>query len=348
MPARDRDVRPRVTDDVDEMRLRLALLTTQTKLLRVRHLMRKYDPNQPRVPAGQGGGGQWSPAGGGSGGSDTSGSQTQERTLLDGGGEVLTLRIRSRRDAGDEQHRVITPDGDSRLFENSGDTQTIRDGQSGEILSRGTFLGASAPPDATVQPVLLPFVVAPAVAATLEAAAFLFIYLRAREPRFGKAPGTTALRYDFATDTDKKYPLIWVGPVDQATLNQTCPLNREVQAVTNEAAKRLRALNPSLDNTRLGNLIHYDIARTFKSLNYSGVHVELSLDRSGIDAHYGKKDSVRLDLFELTPDNMVCIYDYKTGREELTPTRALLLNRIAKTRFPGSKGIIMMQVRPEI
>ncbi|WP_157085613.1 hypothetical protein [Methylobacterium sp. Leaf99] len=344
MPVRNRDFRLRTTDGRDEMRLRLALLTTETKLLRVRHLMRKYDPNQPRVPAGQGGGGQWSPAGGG----NDSSSQTQQRTLLDGGGEVLTLRIRSGRNEGDEQHRVITPDGDSRLFENSGDTQTVRDGQTGEVLSRGTFLGASAPPEATVQPVFLPFVVVPAVAATLEAAAFLFIYLRAREPRFGKAPGTTALRYDFETDVDKKYPLIWVGPVSQTTLNQACPLNREVQAVTNEAAKRLRALNPHLDNTRLGNLIHYDIARTFKNLNYLGVHVELSLDRSGIDAHYGKKDSVRLDLFELTPDNKVCIYDYKTGRDELTPTRALLLTRIAKTRFPESEGIIMIQVRPEI
>lgn len=343
MPVRNRDFRLRTTDGRDEMRLRLALLTTETKLLRVRHLMRKYDPNQPRVPAGQGGGGQWSPAGGG----NDSSSQTQQRTLLDGGGEVLTLRIRSGRNEGDEQHRVITPDGDSRLFENSGDTQTVRDGQTGEILSRGTFLGASAPPEATVQPVFLPFVVVPAVAATLEAAAFLFIYLRAREPRFGKAPGTTALRYDFETDVDKKYPLIWVGPVSQTTLNQACPLNRKVQAVTNEAAKRLRALNPHLDNTRLGNLIHYDIARTFNNLNYLGVHVELSLDRSGGKAHYGKKDTVRLDLFELTPDNMVCIYDYKTGNEELTPTRALLLTRIAKARFPQSKGIIMIQVKPE-
>ena len=184
MPAHDRAPRPRTTDDVDEMRLRLALLTTQTKLLRVRHKMRKYDPNQPRVPAGQGDGGQWSPSGGGSG----SPSQTQRRTLLDGGGEVLTVRIRSGRDTGDEQHRVIIPDGDSRLFENSGDIQTIRDGQSGEVLSRGTFAASGTPPEATIRPVFLPavpFVVAPTVAKTLEAATLLFIYLRARGPRFG-------------------------------------------------------------------------------------------------------------------------------------------------------------------
>jgi hypothetical protein len=155
----------------------------------------------------------------------------QRRTLLDGGGEVLTLRIRSRRGEDDEQHRVITPDGDSRLFENDGDVQTIRDGQSGEVLSQGTFAGSGTPPEATIRPVFLPavpFVVAPVVATTLEAAALLFTYLRARGPRFGKAPGTTALRYEFEIDKDKKYPLIWVGPVDQTTLNQACPLNREV------------------------------------------------------------------------------------------------------------------------
>ncbi|MCJ2082869.1 hypothetical protein [Methylobacterium sp. J-090] len=325
------------------MRLRLALLTTETKLLRVRHLMRKYDPNQPRVPAGQGGGGQWSPPGGGNG----SPGQIQQRTLLDGGGEVLTLRIRSRRDAGDEQHRVITPGGDSRLFENSGDTQTIRDGQSGEILSRGTFLGAGAPLDATVQPVFLPFVVVPAVAATLEAAAFLFTYLAAHGPSFGKAPGTTALRYDFATDVDKKYPLIWVGPVSQTMLNQACPLNREVQAVVNEAAKRLRALYPHLDNTRLGNLIHYDVAATFRKLGYPNVKVELSLDTSGFEIRYGAPRSVRLDLYELTPEDMVCTYDHKTGEAELDPERALRLARTAKKHFPQARGVIMIQIKPQ-
>ncbi|WP_156630205.1 hypothetical protein [Methylobacterium sp. Leaf112] len=158
--------------------------------------MRKYDPNQPRVPAGQGGGGQWSPSGGG-GGAPT---QTQQRTLLDGGGEVLSIRVRSGRGDWDEQHRVITPDGESRLFETEGDVQTIRDGQTGEVLSRATFAGSGTPPEATIRPVFLPvvpFVVAPAVAATLEASAFLFAYLAARGPSFGKAPGTTAMRYHF-------------------------------------------------------------------------------------------------------------------------------------------------------
>ena len=329
------------------MGLRLALLTTETKLLRVRRLMRKYDPDQPRVPAGQGGGGQWSPAGGGHG----SPGQTQERTLLEGGGEVLTLRIRSGRDAGDEQHRVVTPDGDSRLFENAGDTQTIRDGQSGEILSRGTFAGAGTPPDATIRPVLLPavpFVVAPVVATTLEVAALLFTYLRAREPRFGKAPGTTALRYDFELDAKKKFPLIWVGPVNQTTLNQACPLNREVQAVTNEAAKRLKALNPLLDATSLGNLIHYDIAETFRKFGYPNVRIELSLDRSNGPATYGAKNSVRLDLYELSPNNKVCVYDYKTGKRGLSATRALILAGAAKFYYPHSDGIIIIQVRPEV
>jgi hypothetical protein len=343
MVARDRNRPSRTTDELDEIRLRLALLTTETKLLRVRHLMRKYDPNQPRVPAGQGGGGQWSPSVGASG----SPTQTQQRTLLDGGGEVLTLRIRSGRDAGDEQHRVITPDGDSRLFENSKDVQTIRDGQSGEVLSRGTFTGSGTPPEATIRPVFLPLVAAPAVATTLEAAALLFTYLLARGPSFGKAPGTTALRYDFEPDAGKKFPLIWVGPIHQTTLNQACPLNEEVQSVTNEAAKRLRALNPKLDNARLGNLIHYDIANTFDRLNYPNVRVELSLDSVGKETGYGENNSVRLDLYELSPSNKVCVYDYKTGSKGLGGSRAMRLARTAKYHYPQSDGIIVIQVRPE-
>ena len=186
------------TTETRSLRLLLAVLRTETKLVRLRRaLSRKYSPDQPRAPAGQSDGGRWV-SDGGAGGISTDrsgggrwasldatdpGSEAPQRTLLDGGGEVLTLRIRSGRGDCDEQHTVVTPDGESRLFENSGDIQTIRDGQSGEVLSRSTFADEGTASDATVQPAFLPaavpFVVAPALAATIEAGALLFTYLRA-------------------------------------------------------------------------------------------------------------------------------------------------------------------------
>lgn len=354
----------RNTAEVRDLRLLLAVLRTETKLVRLRRaLSQKYDMDQPRAPAGQSDGGRWV-SGGGTGGVSADRSQggrrasldaadrfaeAPQRTLLDSGGEILTLRIRSGRGDWDEQHTVVTPDGDSRVFDNAGESQTIRDGQTGEVLSHSAFAMDRAAYDATVQPAFLPaaLVVAPAVAATLEAAAMLLTVLAARSAGLGNEPGSIALRYDFEPDEDKKFPVVWVGPVDQRILDQFCPHSEEVQAVTDEATRRLTAANPNLDKTRLGSLIHLDIGKTFKARGYPEIKVEYSLDRaSGKPARYGAGDSVRLDLYELAPDQMVCVYDPKTGKEGLRPERAVDLARIAKRNFPTSRGIIMIQVRP--
>lgn len=326
--------------EVRDLRLLLAVLRTETKLVRLRRaLSRKYSPDQPRAPAGQNDGGRWV-SGGGAGGNpadqswdggraslDAADPETEapKRTLLDGGGEVLTLRIRSGRGDWDEQHTVVTPDGDSRVFENNGDIQTIRDGQTDEVLSRSTFATAGSVPEATLQPAFAPAVPL-AVATTIEAGALLFTYLLMRPDTFGRQPGRTAFRYDFQADQKNRLPSVWVGRVDQTTLNDYCPLNPEVQEVTDEATRRLKALNPHLTEPVLGSLIHYDIGGTFKARNYPNVRVEYSIDRTyGTRADYGEQNSVRLDLYEYTPSHMVCVYDYKTGRRGLSATRALLL-----------------------
>ena len=352
--------------EAETLRRQLAILATETKLIRLQQsLNRKYDPAQPRAPAGQSDGGRWV-SDGGVGGSrltdrpstgqtlrssidngSTSGRSTREETVTNNGARILSLRIRSGRGEWDDQHAVVTPDGESRIFENSGDVQTIRDGASGEVLSRGAFALSESQSQPTIQQVFLPaFVVAPAVKVTLEAAALLFTYLEARRPGFGKAPGRTALRYDFDPDPDKKLPLIWVGPVDQTTLDQACPRNAEVQAVTDEATKRLTALNPLLTRQQLGTMIHVDIAHTFIARAYPDVRVEFSISSTGDEADYGEKGSARLDLFELSPNQTVCVYDYKTGSAGLSSKRALFLARSAKKFWPQSNGIIIIQVRP--
>lgn len=234
-----------------DLRLLLAVLRTETKLVRLRRsLSRKDSPDQPRASAGQSDSGRWTSDGGSGGGRQAgpdapiSGETTEHRTMLDGG-EVLTLRIRSGRDEWDEHHTVVTPDGDSRIFENSGETQTIRDGQTGEILSRSTFATDGTAPEATVRPAFLPALpfVAPALAATLEAGAMLLTVLAARSAGLGKERGSIALRYDFEPDEGEKYSKVWVGPVDLSTLHQFCPHSEEVQAVTDEATRRLTAAN---------------------------------------------------------------------------------------------------------
>jgi hypothetical protein len=175
----------------------------------------------------------------------------------------------------------------------------------------------------------------------------LLTVLAARSAGLGKQTGSIALRYEFEPDDTRKYSKVWVGPVDLSILHQFCPHSEEVQAVTDEATRRLTAANPNLGKTRLGSLIHRDIEKTFKARNYSEIRTEYSLDKiSGDIAPYSARNSARLDIYELAPDQMVCVYDPKTSEEGLSFDRALVLATTAKRHFPTSRGIIMIQVRP--
>jgi hypothetical protein len=70
------------------------------------------------------------------------------------------------------------------------------------------------------------------------------------------------------------------------------------------------------------------------------------LDGVGKVTPYGARGSVRLDLYEKTPVETVCVYDYKTGDAEFSAIRALTLARRAKEYYPQATSIVMVQVKP--
>src|ERR1700709_1457896 len=123
----------RHAQDVAALRTELAGLAVGVKLILLeRVLSRKYRLDQPLAPAGQSDGGRWLPEG--TGGETQAQAQTEDAVLEDGS-RVLSVRIRAKPHTDwDEQHTVIGPDGTRTVFENSGLTQTIRDGDSDEII----------------------------------------------------------------------------------------------------------------------------------------------------------------------------------------------------------------------
>ena len=56
---------------LQQMRCDLAALNVELKLCKLIHVLRKYSPSQPRVPAGQPEGGQWTTGSGGGGADDS-------------------------------------------------------------------------------------------------------------------------------------------------------------------------------------------------------------------------------------------------------------------------------------
>jgi len=61
---------------------------------------------------------------------------------------------------------------------------------------------------------------------------------------------------------------------------------------------------------------------------------------------YGAKGSIRVDVFERVGDGTVCVYEIKTGKEELAYTRMREIARRVLKRYPDTTQIIVTEVRP--
>ncbi len=203
---------PQAHSEAIVLRHLLAGLALETKLIRLqRQLQAKNWETQPRAPAGQPNGGEWVPTPIGAQWASLqedrpSGPSPQDpppqSTTLEDGTRVLSIRVHAGRKPFDEQHIVTAPDGESRVFETSGETQTIRDGKTGEVLSRTTFTPTGLVAEPIVQQAFapaLPLIAAPVIA-TFELGLQLLTYLSAREDGYGTVLGLTAQEYEFGDE----------------------------------------------------------------------------------------------------------------------------------------------------
>ncbi|CAO4143413.1 hypothetical protein LPLAFNJD_LOCUS1432 [Methylorubrum aminovorans] len=314
-----------------------------------RILRRKFSDDQPRAPAGQPDGGQWVPSGGGQdvGGqsNDTDGDVAhREQTVLDDGTRVLSLRIRAGRRHYDAQDIVTAPDGQSRIFETSGLTQTIRDGETGAVLGRSTFTAAGAEPEAFAQPAFLP--AAPVAIATVELALALYAVRSGQNDPYSRTVLGLSAQEFLPNPQGITAPAIWVGPISPSALDAACQHNGQVEAMTNRIARQVRAIGLYRTSQFYANRVHFEIDQHVKVSVNPNFKSEISFDAGPGVATYGTPGSVRLDLLERSVPQTTCIYDYKTGNAKLTLERALTLATMSNKHFPGTIRIIVTQVKP--
>jgi len=255
------------------LRRRLVSLKAQTRLLR-HELARKYNPDQPRVPAGNTGGGQWTSGGGGATptgtdvlsdlGSafsttlnfgdvvpDTSGEESwafyqdatrpdgslAERAVVNRDGSTIHSEYAEagKRSDWDERHTVTSPEGGKATFETSDRTQTIRDGgPDGEIVSRSTWTERGPEREATVQQVFAQEGVRRAVSA---AGTILFGWLSPSDDTDGQRTVMGFVPRDYQPGKSGPMDLAFVGNLTAEEAKKACDMLSTVQKLTNEAAE---------------------------------------------------------------------------------------------------------------
>ena len=346
----------------------------------------RYDPNQPRVPAGQSTGGQWTDAGSNAGADparkfvrDTTGEKPWNfffNTFRPDGSlaeQVVFNRDRTRivsefnapggAEDWDERHTVTTPDGGKFTFETRGDTQTIYDSD-GRPISSAVWTNDGAEPLSLVRPAFVPLVAAPVVGlgagvgtgevtvGSIIAGLALYTWLSRRNGPDGTAVfAFKASGYRKTEDEQGKVEAAWVGRLTREQVKDACKKLDDVQNRTDEAVAEVRTEGKYDGPADFGTKVHKRIADgiNLDPENKPNYIAEVSLAKSKMaaDPHYGQRDTVRIDVLENLPDiSTVCVYDPKTGDRGLSLPRMKELAQTVLTKFPNTQYIIVTEVRP--
>lgn len=360
-------------------RLRLLRLRDELCLIRRDHFHRKYNPNQPRVPSGNAGGGQWTSGAGGGGGSsspadplspdgssldaDTGWSSLGEgwnedgsifeQAVTDGRGTTIQSEYAASRAAGfDERQTVIDRDGNKTSFETTGNVQSIYDGgPDGNLAARTIWTQSGPEPDATIQPAFAPLLAAPTV---LLGGAILFNWQSPSNGIDGQQAvmGFNGREYQPGEGTSGKLDLSFSGRITEEQAELTCRRLPDVRKLADRAANAAGSPDLYPSRTVYGTDVHTRFAQYVNDLNDFRFRAERSFLKEqieGVDSQkvpYGYPRSIRVDAYEYRDDGTLCVYDLKTGKAGLADRRADILANAIKLGFNSVRRVIVMEVRP--
>jgi hypothetical protein len=326
-----------------------------------RHFRRGFDPNQPRVPAGNSDGGQWTRMGGDAAryrevirdwtgmqpwaavvnNYQNDGSIFQQAVVNRDGSTIRSEFSReSAADGWNEQHSVVLPGGHAVVFDN-GLINEIHNGREAEATVQQAYLAPPAPHPLTM---------------ALAAAATLYTWLSTGNGADGQAvlayPATV-----YHPDERNLLGRTWVGRLSENELSGVCPRLPQVQEFTDQAASSVNRLSYSTPKT-YGTAVHTLLRHDIEALGHPNLRAEVSLLKTlqetgemsrplaDQETYYGRRGSIRIDVLEYVGNGTVCVYDIKTGSTGLIPGRISEIARTVYLRFPMALRIVVTEMRP--
>jgi hypothetical protein len=352
---------------LEEARRNLAGLRADLYLVRCRLALKAgFNPNQPRVPAGNPDGGQWTRVdaswGRGSirrptGGDRSTGKAwklvaTSRRpdgtlaaqTAVNRDGTTIRSEFSATPTAAGwtDRYTVSLPSGNILTVQNLGRTQQIVDRQ-GRLLQETVWSARGPEPSATVQPAFLLAIPSRAEARALaELGLKLYDWLSTLN-----GPDQQAV-ISFGARGYVPNPILnleYVGPLSIDAVRAACPRFDEVQARTDAAVDAVRSTGADLTQAAFGTAVHLDLKHQIDSLDDPSFWAEVSVLKT-LSETYGRQDSIRVDVLEDIGNGTVCVYDIKTGTRGLSFARATEIAEKVFTVFPTARRIIIIETRP--
>lgn len=297
------------------MRRALTGLSVDLALIRLGRVLSrstKYDASQPRLPAGQPGGGQW--AGGNSSGTGNGANEadadgpnaqidapqsTPALQTTPQGSDGWREQVRARHADGTvaseialnadgtaiasdydptgakgwtDRHIVRLPDGEIVAFENAGLAQTIRDGD-GNIVSSSVW-GPEGPEQQARVEEAFSDPKRLAVRKVIEAGMSLFTFMSTRN-RNGEQAVLAFTARDYKPGEEDASKLEYVGALSKDEVTNGCPRLPEVQARADDAARGID--RNGMSPTAYGTAVHLRMKDGIDRLEDPNFRAERSL-----------------------------------------------------------------------
>jgi hypothetical protein len=289
-----------------------------------------YDPQQPRVPAGNAKGGQWTSKVGG-------GAQT-----VNSPEEIDKEIARLMRDPEALRHEWAGMHGFGPGHpEPSARTDT---GRTDAMIARG---GTEQLQLAQFSPTL-PIRPGHPIVMVLS----LFAALSARNTPDRRAIFEFNAR-EFLRDPTSERAQPNVSVLNREEVENVCRKLEDVQRRTDRIADAVtmenRRTGLPMSRSQIGSAVHVRLKGEIDSLGNPNYRAEVSYWKNDEDPRYGRKDSIRIDVLENVGNGLVCVYDVKTGlsrRSGLSPRRMQEIAEHVLKAYPHVQRIVITEVRP--
>lgn len=296
----------------------------RAELLEYQHLCRKYDPDQPRAPAGTSGGGQWvSEGGSGSAVADKQPPKDQETTTFQGIAATASSAVHEAQKIGGKIGRELP-------------------------IRKLPLIGSAV--------TLLSALKEPAIEYPVEEALRLYnAIVAAGDPHTIAIVSARARQYVKGESEER----LWASVLqaDMETVKQYCPRYLDVQNIANDVAATMGPIAQYGSQQNYGNQFHLLAAGEVQKRWQGQLLPELFMmaPLAGASDEYYKvgvgtreTDSIGLDVYERVDDETACIYDFKTGARRLRTRRMNDFSYSSAKTFPKVKRFFVIEIRPSV
>jgi hypothetical protein len=177
---------------------------------------------------------------------------------------------------------------------------------------------------------------------TIEAGLALYTWMSARNSYDQQAIIAIRAR-EYLRNEGEPIKVEDVRVLNRNEVKSICERFKLTQRLVNEAAAEVRAEGKNLPPAEYGTAVHSKLKDKVKAEGDPNFRGEVSYLK-GKEEGAGQEGWIRIDVLDRVSDDMVCVYDLKTGRRPLSVPRIIEIARNVSEAYPKTRRFVVSEI----